>query len=188
MLLRAPPGRNFASSSRSRCHKSTPLCPAPRPRESLPGLRSLRFEFRLAAYALRFYLVSKVTIAQRFHILRAHHSLIIGTVAVYEFSDRNFAVERQSYFTGRRAVFHLALLFVKLHCVEAIAHLVAPLIKRWAGRDDFDERESLFLERFADRPRQLSHMKCRPPCHVHRSGSFDQMRQVKRRFKRSIRV
>src|ERR1700757_4969239 len=165
MRRRAPPGRSFASWWRSHFRKSTLLCPAVWPTGSLPGLRSLQFEFRLAAYALRFYLVPKIPIAQRFHILRTHHRLIVGTVAVHELAHRNLAVERESDFAGGRAVLHLALFFVVLHRVETVAHLVASLVKRRAGRDDLDERESFFLERFADRARQLPHVEGRPARH-----------------------
>jgi hypothetical protein len=38
------------------------------------------------------------------------------------------------------------LLLVVLHGVEAVAHLVAALVERGTGREDFDETESFLLE------------------------------------------
>src|SRR5579863_2489688 len=184
----SPQDRSSASWLRSRCRKSMPPCPARWPRGSLPGRQNLPPESRLAAYALRFNLVPEVAIAKRFHILRAHHGLIIRTVAVHKLADRDLPVQRESDFAGGRAVLHLALFLVVLHGVESVAHLVTPLVESRTRRDYFDERESLLLERFADRARQLPHMEGRPARHVDRARRLDQMRQIERRFKRAVGI
>jgi hypothetical protein len=72
--------------------------------------------------------------------------------------------------------------------VEAVAHLVAPLLERRAWRDDFDERESFFLESLADRPGKLPHVKGRPARDLDRARGLDQMRQIERRFKGAVRI
>ena len=91
-------------------------------------------------------------------------------------------------FAGRRAMLHFALLFVVLHGVEAVAHLVAALVERGAGRNHFDERESLLLECLADGTRQLPHVEGGPARHVNRARSFHQLRQVECRLERAVRI
>src|SRR5579859_440267 len=186
--LRAPPDRSSGSWWQSRFHKWTPPCPARWPRESLPAPRILQCESRLAAYALHLFRFLDVALAQHFHILRAHHRLIIRPVPVHKLPDHNLAVQREPDIAGRSTVLYLALLFVVLHRVQAVAHLVAPLVKRGAWRDDFDERESLFLKRLADRPRQLPHVESRPPRYVDRPRRLDQVRQVECRLERAVRM
>src|SRR5579864_8874811 len=126
----ALPDQSSASWWQSRFRRSTPPCPARSPTGSLPALRSLQPESPSAAYALRFHFVSEVALAQRLHVLRPHHRLVIRTVAVHELAHGDFSVQRQPHFAGRRAILHLALLFVVLHGVQPVAHLVAPLVKR----------------------------------------------------------
>src|SRR5438105_36359 len=185
---RAPPDRSSGSWWQSRFRKWTPLCPTRWRRESLPALRILQFESRLAAYALHLFRFFNVALAQHFHILRAHHRLIVGTVTVHKLSHDNLAIEGEAYVAGGRSVFDLALLLVILHGVQAVAHLVAPLVKRRTWRNDFDERESFFLEGLADRPRQLPHVEGGPARDINRARRLHQVRQVERRLERAVRM
>src|SRR5579859_6680072 len=91
--LRAPPDRSSGSWWQSRFRKWTPLCPARWPRESLPARRIPQSESRLAAYALHLFRFLDVALAQHFHVLRAHHRLVIRPVAVHKLADRNLAIE-----------------------------------------------------------------------------------------------
>src|SRR5579863_664111 len=175
MPRRGLPGRSSASWWQTRPDKSRPPCPAQWPRGSPLARRSLRDESPLAAYHLRWF---HEALAQRVSVLGAHQGLVVGAVAVYEFAHDDFAGHSQADFTGRGSVPDFAFLFVILHGVEAIAQLVAALIKGGARRDHFDEREAFFLERFADGARQLTHMEGGPARDVNCSGCFDQVRQV----------
>src|SRR5271166_1017727 len=83
--------------------------------EILPGRRSLRYEFRLAAYCLRLFYVF---VAQRFGVLCPHHGSVVGAVTVYKFADDDFPGHGEADLAGRCAVADFALLFVVLHGIE----------------------------------------------------------------------
>src|ERR1019366_8506331 len=121
------PGRSSVSWWQTRLDKSRQPCPGRWPRGSLPGRQSRRDEFQLAAYHLRLF---HEHLAQRFGVLRSHHGLVVGAVAVYELAHDDLPGHGQADFIGRRTVPDFALLFVVLHGVETIAQLVAALIKR----------------------------------------------------------
>ena len=120
--------------------------------------------------------------------MRSHHGSVVGTVAVYEFTYDDFSSHGEADFIGRRPVPGFALLFVVLHGIEAIAQLVAALIKRGAGRDHFNKREAFLLERFADGARQLPNVEGGPARDVDGAGRLDQVRQIERRLERPVRI
>src|SRR5208283_45938 len=126
------PGQSFASWWHRRPGKSRLLCPTGWPRGSRPGRRNPQLESLLAAYCLRLILLD-VFLAERLLELAAHHGLIVGAVAVHEFAHDDFAGHGEADFVGGGSVTNLALLFVVLHGLEAIAELVATLIKRRTG-------------------------------------------------------
>ena len=84
----------------------------------------------------------------------------------------------ESHFVRGRAMPHFALLLVVLHGVQAVAQLVAALVKSRTGRDDFDEAEAFFLKRLADGSRELPDVKGGPAGDVHCACGFDQVRQI----------
>src|SRR5437868_5340103 len=112
----------------------TPPCLKLWPRELLPGRRSLRDEFRLAAYHFRLFYVA---IAQRLYQLRPCDGLIVWPVPIDKLAYDNLSRHGEPGLTCGSAVAHFALLFVVLHSVETVAQLVAPLVERGTGRDHF---------------------------------------------------
>ena len=91
-----------------------------------------------------------VFVAQYLPVVLVHHLAVGRPLLIDELAADDLVLEADVDGARIHAMAYLGVLVVETHHVKPQSELVQPCVEGGAGRDDFDEPESLALERLLE--------------------------------------